>query len=217
MLNKPKGMGRAVMIFLLLGIVLPVAMYFAILKGSSVEDEYVKNGTLVDCRVCRVEGTGKHQYVEVTYKDEKGTWITAEAVANKRVSLDEKFKAYVLPEDPMKVYRPADAGMKYILYCMVIFFTFAGWIALIVQIAAMKNYKLLKKSGVAVKAQLVSLGEYKDNRFGKFRFLTPSGREFTKEFGISHGYPIVGEYYDVLCCEKKNGKCAAELIDMQLI
>ncbi len=216
-MKRPEGAFRAVMIFIMFGIVFPIVMYNAVLKGTAAERNYIENGRVVECRVTGVSGNGKSQHVEVTYKDENGERIYANAVVNKRVALDDTFSAYVLKDDPYKVYRPADDALKFILYCLAGLFCITGWLGIIVYIKALADYRLLKNKGEHTGAELISVSEYDGSRVGKFRFVTAGENEYTREFGIKHGYPIVGQSYDILYFERRKGSCAAELIDKELI
>lgn len=203
-------------LFVFLVVVMPIMLFRAEKANRENEKKYNERGISVHCTVTTVMNSGKHQYVEVIYRDKDDQLITAKATPNKKVTLGEEFTGYVLPETPEQVYCPAGAVMKYIFYGLFALLYIGGWAAMIIYVNASRTYRILKAKGIPAKGELVSISNVEENILVKIRFTSASGREHTKEFAITHGTPFVGDMYDILYYEKPNGRCVADLIDFKL-
>ncbi|MBQ8927199.1 MAG: hypothetical protein IJV58_02990 [Oscillospiraceae bacterium] len=125
------SMAYQVLVFLLLGILLPFVMIGAMQKGSEKSDNYVRNGRLTECTVVSVTRLGSASSIQVEYVDTAGKTVRAKATLNRSsytVTPGDKIRAYVLSSKPGEVFVPAGAGLKALTYGMVAVIALAGWI-----------------------------------------------------------------------------------------
>lgn len=214
-MQKPK-LGGAIACFLLIGVLVPAVFMFVISYGMSVDDDYAENGIEVECRVFEVARAGKTQEARVSYKSESGDYIEARCIANQRVSVGQRLKGYVMPDDPYVVHCSADGSSKLLLYIITAAFFFGGLIPLIGAVKEKNLYDRLMKSGVPYKAQLASWRKEPEGIVGQFRVFTQKGEEKIVNIKAKQGTPIVGELYDILIAEGRGGRIAAALTDENL-
>lgn len=215
-MKKPKGGFIIFIFFVAVVILMPISLWNSDKKVEVSEEDYKERGEIVHCTVTSVMGNRKHQYVEVIYRDSNDNLITAKATPNKSVSLSDEFEGYVLPETPNIVYCPADKSLKYITYFLFGLIYVLGWASMIMYINASRSYKLVKAKGVPVDGEIISVKETEINTLVKVRFTSASGKEHIKEFGITHGTPVVGDTCRVFYVEKKSGRCSAEINDFKI-
>ena len=70
--NNGFGIGKAILLGIGAGILLPLAFYIAFQIGTSKEREYVEKGVLTPCYVQTILSIGGKQQVWVVYQNEKG-------------------------------------------------------------------------------------------------------------------------------------------------
>ena len=126
------GIGKALLIAIGVGIILPIVFIFAFRMGESKERNYVHNGVLTPCTVDTVLTVAGKQQVSVVYQNASGQTIKAKAILNKKVRAGEVVEAYVLASDPYEVYYPASPILKWVLYGIIAVAAIAAWIPLIV-------------------------------------------------------------------------------------
>lgn len=130
--NNGFGIGKAILLGIGAGIILPLAFYIAFQIGSSKEREYVEKGVLTPCYVQTILSIGGKQQVWVVYQNEKGENVKASAILNKHVGVGETVMAYVLESNPEEVYYPASNFLKVICYIIFGLFAVGAWIPLVV-------------------------------------------------------------------------------------
>lgn len=215
-MEKPNGT-PVFLLFILLGIILPIVIYFAGCSGNAKEKNYTENGRQVICTVTDIIRIGKTKDVTVAYQDENGGIIEAHATANQNVNIGDTFEAYVLPDDPYEVFRPADKILKIIFYLLIGIFAVIGWAMPFIYFQSLKKYDLLVKSGKDAYAELVAFDRFdKNNLFGHFRFTSDTGREHTVKLYIAANTAEPNEFYKIRYCELPNGKVEAEPADIKL-
>jgi hypothetical protein len=126
------GIGKALLLGIGVGIIVPIVMFFALRIGSAKEREYVEKGVLTPCYVETILSVGGKQQVWVVYQNEAGKNVKAKAILNKHVGIGETVQAYVLASRPDEVYYPANTFWKIACYIIVGLFAVGSWIPLIV-------------------------------------------------------------------------------------
>lgn len=132
--NSEFGIGKAFLLGIGVGILLPIVMILAFRMGSAKEREYVEKGILTPCTVETILTVGGKQQAWVVYQNDEGKTVRAKATLNKRVLVGETIQAYVLASVPDEVYYPAANFWKYACYVIIGLFAIGSWIPLIVLI-----------------------------------------------------------------------------------
>ncbi len=135
------SIGKAILVGIGAGILLPIAFYIAFQIGNAKEREYVKNGVLTPCYVETIVAVRGKQQVWVVYQNEQGKNVRAKAILNKFVGVGETVDAYVLSSNPDEVYYPAASIWKWLVYIIAGIFAVAAWIPLAVLLIKNHNDK----------------------------------------------------------------------------
>lgn len=197
---------------------MPAAMYFAGKAGSAKENNYIENGRLVTCTVESVVKIGKTSNVTVTYPDENGMPIQARATANKSVRAGDVFEAYVLPETPNEVFRPADKVLKLIFIGLVAVIALIGWLLPVLYFVSLNKYNMLVKKGRPAEAEVTAYNRFdKNNLFCTFRFTDEDGMERETEIYVPANSAEQFVTYSIRYYIKPNGKVEAAITDARLL
>ena len=213
---KRPNMKAAIVLFVIMGVAVPLIFAVAAVKGVFTESEYTEEGRQVSCHVNGIVTVGRKQQVTVSYQAESGEWLTADCTPNKKVVMSEQLTGYVLPDDPYYVYCKPGAEVMALFILFVGGIAVGGWAALITALREKRRYDLIMSCGVHTKAQAASWYRQQNGVTGQFRIVTQTGREEIVDIVVTKGSPVVGEYYDVVYAEKPDGKLVAELTDEQL-
>ncbi|MBQ8940418.1 MAG: hypothetical protein IJ062_01185 [Firmicutes bacterium] len=215
-MEKPSAV-PAFLIFLCLGIIVPVLMFFAGKAGLDTEKNYKENGRLVECTVVQAIKVGKTTDATVEYTDENGQVITAHATANKKTYVGDKFEGYVLPGTPNEVYCPADKVLKFILLALFSVFVVIGWIMPFSYIASKKKYDLLMQNGKDTMAELVEYDRKNEvTLYAWFKFTSDTGKEHKVRLFIPANSAEPNAMYSIKYCELPNGDVKADITDDRL-
>lgn len=213
---KKPNLTISIVVFLIIGLMLPAVLVWAMNRGMGVEGEYAERGVPVSCKVYEVTQFGNNQTVRVKYKSAEGEWISASCTANQRVSVDQTLEGYVLPESPHIVYCPPGMELRLLCYALIGAIAVGGWAVLVSGLRDKSRYDNLLKNGVPYKAQLTSWHKEPVGIVAQFRIFTRDGQERIIDITAQQGAPIVGESYDIILAEVKGGKVVAALVDENL-
>ncbi len=181
-------------------------------KGFSTTLDYKNNGTPVECTVesiVRIE----NEFVEVSYVDDAGKTVYAQAKVNKKAYVGMQFTGYIMPQSPKEVIRMPSKTIVIIALSLASLMAFGCIFATCSNIKWRREYKILKQKGFGTQGQVVSTSRIDDNHFAKIRFVCHNGAEFTKKFGVEKTIPYVGNTYSLIYYIKSNGKCIAALTE----
>ena len=214
-MKKPK-LGGAVVLFLIMGVIIPLVFVWAFSKGMILGDEYSDEGKPVKATVISVTRVGSTSDVMVKYKDDDGQWVEAKCIANKKVMAGNTLEGYVMPDDPYNVYCPPDNGLRILFFALFGGVALGGWAVLISALKDKSRYDKLMKNGTPCRALLTSWHDGQGGIEAQFRIFRRSGEEQIISVTARQGRPQVGEYYDIVFAELPDGKVLAELTDERL-
>lgn len=140
---------------LLLMFVLPLAIY----NMNQADINLRLNGKEVTATVINVEkwqiGKKHHEKVTVTYVNDNGQTITAEAYNSTGVFENDTIVGSVLPGKPEIVYVEPSIWIKAPLYGLAGLFFFGGFVMLVIMIRASKDEMQLTKQGKVAEAVII--------------------------------------------------------------
>lgn len=200
---------------IIIGLIILIAFPIALWTGYKKHLDYTENGRQVECTVIElVRGRKGKQYVTVEYIDENGSPRSAEATVNRRVSLDEEFTAYVLDDEPGKVYCPPEKWLIIVLIAVFGLLIFMGLFGVFGGIYSIRKHNLLLKRGLPARGEVISFWQTEIGTYcANVRFIDNAGEERIQEFGTENK-PAVGNTVNLVYHMKKNGKCVADIIEI---
>lgn len=152
------GIGKAILLGIGVGILLPIVFFFIHQHTTAEEREYVNEGTLTTCTVDSILTVSGKQQVWVYYTNASGKSVKAKAVLNKKVSVGQKVEAYVLESRPDEVFYPASPLIKWIFFGIILIAALASWIPLIVLLRERRIDKMVNQ----VRAQMKDMNQNDD-------------------------------------------------------
>ena len=213
-MNKNRsGKALGIMFFcLLIIIVLPLSVFM----GARKMINYKLNGAPVHCEVIKVEeDLNGRQQVRVKYTNKNGIELSARATMNRRVSVGDEAEGFVLPEQPFDVYvmpAPALIGVVCGIFGVLVA---AAAIGFVVALKMYLDHKKLVSHGTLTKGRLLFIQETKRFVYNtQVSFRDSDGEEQIFNYVFTRVVPEPEKDYNVAYIKKKNGKVAAELIEL---
>ena len=205
---------RSATLLIFFGIVFIIGISAASFFGIRTNRNYIKNGEKTVCVVTDiVNGRKGKQSARAKYQSKDGRTVYADLVANRRVSIDEQLTAYVLPDDPEKLYCPPEMPALILIFGVAGFMLVIGFVMFIVGISELRKHNILFKNGIPTKGEILSFwAEGKTGHNANVRFFDSDRNERVIDMFMKNK-PAVGDKVNIVYCIKPNGKIVSDIIE----
>lgn len=168
--------------------------------------EYIFAGEAVSATVTSANGKGNNQRVKVSYIDDDGTEVIADANLKKEAEVGDKVNVIASNRKPNVVYQVPSRHMILMFDIVFLFLEFLGWLAVVYFLKKLKKYKKLAKKGKKATAVIKSVKNTSGALEADIEFVDDGGTKRSTVYYPISDIPEAGEQLDIVYYVKRTGK-----------
>lgn len=196
--------GLIKLVVLLSAFLLAIAVTVIILQYRQIE--YIFRGESVSATVLTTDKNGDTKRAEVSYIDDDGNSITADAVLKKPVGVGEKVNVVVSKHRPKTVYQIPSRHMIMMFDVVFLFFEFCGWLIVLKLLRKLRKYKKLDKKGKRAIATITSVKNTSGVLGADIEFIDNEGTKRKTVYYPESDIPEAGDKIEIVYYVKRTGK-----------